>query len=182
MKKHTNIRQMWVWPRKLGETCPSHKLGQMHPPSFSLRTNGSHPWMMSDCTTGDSPFAMCQGHTAKPQKPTAKVLPCAAHGKGHTANSVGEIDNCKFKFRTRFIMTRIKHGIHDSNILDSTYIINMISENMIMKHIWSQNTYGEGEDKDWGVTDGSRATHVTAREGSGSEWSVGFEGITLTRI
>ena len=41
---------------------------------------------------------------------------------------------------------------------------------------------GEGEDKDWGVTDGSRAMHVTAREGGGSEWSVGFEGITLTRI
>ena len=45
---------------------------------------------------------------------------------------VGKIDNCKFKFRTRFIMTRIKPSMHDSNILDNTYIINMISENMIM--------------------------------------------------
>ena len=26
-------------------------------------------------------------HTVKPRKPTAKGLPCAAHGKGHTANS-----------------------------------------------------------------------------------------------
>ena len=48
--------------------------------------------------------------------------------------SVGKIDNCKFKFRTRFIMTRIKSSMHDSNILDNTYIINMISEYMIM--IW----------------------------------------------
>ena len=48
---------------------------------------------------------------------------------------IGEIDNCKFKFRTRFIMMRIKHSMHDSNILYSTYIINMISENMIMKQI-----------------------------------------------
>ena len=47
-------------------------------------------------------------------------------------STVEEIDNCKFKFRTRFIMTRIKPSMHDSNILDSTYIINMISENMIM--------------------------------------------------
>ena len=30
-------------------------------------------------------------------------------------------------------MTRIKSSMHDSNILDNTYIINMISENMIMK-------------------------------------------------
>ena len=49
--------------------------------------------------------------------------------------TVGKIDNCKFKFRTRFIMTRIKSSMHDSNILDSTYIINIISENMIMKQI-----------------------------------------------
>ena len=48
---------------------------------------------------------------------------------------VGKIDNCKFKFRTRFIMTRIKPNMHDSNILDSMYIINIISENMIMKQI-----------------------------------------------
>ena len=33
-----------------------------------------------------------------------------------------KIDNCKFKFRNRFIMTRIKPRMHDSNILDSTYI------------------------------------------------------------
>ena len=43
-----------------------------------------------------------------------------------TEENVGKIDNCKFKFRTRFIMTRIKPSMHDSNILDSTYIINMI--------------------------------------------------------
>ena len=49
--------------------------------------------------------------------------------------SVGKIDNCKFKFPTRFIITRIKPSMHDSNILDSTYIINMISENMIIKQI-----------------------------------------------
>ena len=36
---------------------------------------------------------------------------------------VGKIDNFKFKFRTRFIITRIKPSMHDSNILDSTYII-----------------------------------------------------------
>ena len=41
-------------------------------------------------------------------------------------------------------MTRIKPSMHDSNILDSTYIINMMSENMIMKQIWSQNTYCAG--------------------------------------
>ena len=46
---------------------------------------------------------------------------------------VGKIYNCKFKFRTRFIMMIIKSSMYDSNILDSTYIINMISENMIMK-------------------------------------------------
>ena len=45
---------------------------------------------------------------------------------------VGKIDDCNSKFRIRFIMTRIKPNMHDSNILDSTYIINMISENMIM--------------------------------------------------
>jgi len=48
---------------------------------------------------------------------------------------VGKIDDCKFKFRTRFIMTKIKPSMHYSNILDNTYIINMISENMIMKQI-----------------------------------------------
>ena len=65
------------------------------------------------------------------------------HDAGHSGlrdgraavEAVGKIDNCKFKFRTRFIMTRIKPSMHDSNILDSTYIINMISENMIMKQI-----------------------------------------------
>jgi len=31
------------------------------------------------------PFAVCQGHTVKPLKPTANPLPCAAHGKAHTA-------------------------------------------------------------------------------------------------
>ena len=36
-------------------------------------------------TTGDPPFAVCQGHTVKPQKPTANPLPCVAHGKAHTA-------------------------------------------------------------------------------------------------
>ena len=37
-------------------------------------------------TTGDPPpFAVCQGHTVKPQKPTANLLPCAAHDKAHTA-------------------------------------------------------------------------------------------------
>ena len=32
----------------------------------------------------ETPFAVCQGHTVKPQKPTANPLPCAAHGKAHT--------------------------------------------------------------------------------------------------
>ena len=60
----------------------------------------------------------------------------AAFGRtGTSASSVGEIDNCKFKFQTRFIMMRIKPSMHDSNILDNTHIINMISENMIMKQI-----------------------------------------------
>ena len=31
------------------------------------------------------PFAMCQGHTVKPQKPTANALPCAAHGNQGSA-------------------------------------------------------------------------------------------------
>jgi hypothetical protein len=35
-------------------------------------------------TTGDAPFAVCLGHTVKPQKPTANPLPCATHGKAHT--------------------------------------------------------------------------------------------------
>jgi len=35
---------------------------------------------------GRPPFAVCQGHTVKPQKPTANPLPCAAHGKAHTAS------------------------------------------------------------------------------------------------
>ena len=48
---------------------------------------------------------------------------------------VGEIGNRKFKFRIRFIMTRIKSSMHDSNILDNMYIINLISENIIMKQI-----------------------------------------------
>ena len=51
------------------------------------------------------------------------------------AQYVGKIDNCKLKFRTRFIMTRIKPSMHDSNILDIIYIINIMSENMIMKQI-----------------------------------------------
>jgi len=33
----------------------------------------------------ETPFAVCQGHTVKPLKPTANPLPCAAHGKAHTA-------------------------------------------------------------------------------------------------
>ena len=51
--------------------------------------------------------------------------------------AVGKIDNCKFKFkfRTKFSMTRIKPNMQDSNILDSTNIINMISKNMIIKWI-----------------------------------------------
>ena len=36
-------------------------------------------------TTGDAPFAVCQGHTVKPQKPTANPLPCAAHGNQASA-------------------------------------------------------------------------------------------------
>ena len=34
---------------------------------------------------GRPPFAVCQGHTVKPQKPTANPLSYAAHGKAHTA-------------------------------------------------------------------------------------------------
>ena len=41
-------------------------------------------------------------------------------------------------------MTRIKPSMHDSNILDGTYNINMISENIIIKQIWSQNMYCAG--------------------------------------
>lgn len=36
-------------------------------------------------TTGNRVFAVCRGHTAKVRKHTAKPLPCATHGKGHTA-------------------------------------------------------------------------------------------------
>ena len=70
------------------------------------------------------------------------------------------VDNCKFKFRTRFIMTRIKLSMHDSNILHSMYIINMISENMIMKQIWSQNTYCAGAA---GKTKGADETKTVLR-------------------
>ena len=78
----------------------------------------------------------------------------------HVEDLVGKIDNCKFKFRTRFIMMRIKPSMHDSNILDSTYIINMISENMIMKQIWSQNTYCAGAA---GKTKGADETKTVLR-------------------
>ena len=37
-------------------------------------------------TTGDKKFAVCLLHTAKSILPTAKTLPCATHGKDHTAN------------------------------------------------------------------------------------------------
>jgi len=50
----------------------------MHP---RLQTN----YFRTRNTTGDPPFAVCQGHTVKPQKPMANRLPCAAHGKAHTA-------------------------------------------------------------------------------------------------
>ena len=36
-------------------------------------------------TMGHRLFAVCQGHTAKPLKPTAKGLPCAAHGNQPSA-------------------------------------------------------------------------------------------------
>ena len=57
-------------------------------------------------------------------------------------------------------MTRIKPSMHDSNIQDSTYIINMISENMIMKQIWSQNTYYAGAA---GKTKGADETKMVLR-------------------
>jgi len=53
---------------------------------------------------------------------------------------VGKIDNYKFKLRTRLNIAKIKSSMKYSNILDKTNIINMISENMIMNWIWSQNT------------------------------------------
>ena len=56
-------------------------------------------------------------------------------GANFSTRVVGKIDNCKFKFRTRFNMTRIKPSMQDSNILDSTNIISMISENIIMNWI-----------------------------------------------
>ena len=38
-------------------------------------------------TTGIGLFVVCQGHTTKAKIPTAKALPCAAHGKRQTTNS-----------------------------------------------------------------------------------------------
>ena len=57
-------------------------------------------------------------------------------------------------------MTRIRPSMQDSNILDNTYIINMISENMIMKQIWSQNTYCAGAA---GKTKGADETKMVLR-------------------
>ena len=48
---------------------------------------------------------------------------------------VGKIDNYKFKLRTRLNIAKIKSSMQYSNILDKMNIINMISENMIMKQI-----------------------------------------------
>ena len=47
---------------------------------------GHHPSQQHTVTTGGRQFAVCQRHTAKGEKLTAKGLPCAAHGKQHTAN------------------------------------------------------------------------------------------------
>ena len=50
--------------------------------------------------------------------------------------------------------------MHDSNILDNTYIINMILENMIIKQIRSQNTYCAGAA---GKTKGADETETVLR-------------------
>ena len=42
--------------------------------------------LLEGITTGYRPFAVCPGHMAKAIFPTAKCLPCVAHGKLHTAN------------------------------------------------------------------------------------------------
>lgn len=38
-------------------------------------------------TTGEQDVAVCQKHTVKTQKHTAKTLPCATHGKDHTGKN-----------------------------------------------------------------------------------------------
>ena len=48
---------------------------------FCLSALG-HPMVI---TMGDRDFAVCPKHTAKADMHTAKALPCAAHGKAHTA-------------------------------------------------------------------------------------------------
>ena len=90
------------------------------PPTLSLTCAGSFFFPSWRCFTSDRNLLLEQSIFSSPT--------CADP-------TVAKIDNYKFKFQTRFIMTRIKLSMHDFNILDSTYIINMISENMIIKRI-----------------------------------------------
>jgi len=51
--------------------------------------------MMSDCTTGDSPFAVCQGHTQSPKSPRQKVCRVPHTAKGTRQTGIGKASLCR---------------------------------------------------------------------------------------
>ena len=53
---------------------------------------------ISHFTIGVGQFGMCQRHTAKALLHTPKPLLCVAHGKWHTADSIGKEDFCRVPF------------------------------------------------------------------------------------
>jgi len=131
--------------------CSAHSRRALAPPLCPTARAPQHPSTRAG-TGHAAPRAKPRScrpltHSAAAPCPRRRVLAHALllPGKGgerqrgggwvRRAGGVGKIDNIKFKFRTRFNMMRIKPSIHDSNKLDSTNIINMISENMIMNWI-----------------------------------------------